>query len=256
MPSQTLRRLAGTAAVALAFSATANAAGLIDSTDALLKYSPAFSNAIANAAPTDKAPHLAARSFMKGLETVLKDQVPDSERYIFTGRDGKSGMLIYPKDNSTNMLVIASVVPPKGSEHLPIAVCAQQNRRVVGAWNISAKGDVTPREIVANPEGSTKPACNATILAARDQINNLAQSNQPAPTPYSAQPPAAGPTTMQSAKPAEMVAGVSCVLNEDPNQVSEARRLAQSSGSARLRDKMTRVLTECPNGKGLGEPAH
>jgi hypothetical protein len=126
---------------------------------------------------------------MKGLETVLKDGVPDPQMYIFTGRDGKSGTLIYPKDNSTNMLVIASVVPPKGSEHLPIAVCAQQNRQVVGVWNITAKGDVTPREIVANPEGSdNKPACNATIVAARAEITRLAQSNQPAQPPSASEP--------------------------------------------------------------------
>lgn len=254
MPSQTLRRLAGTAAV-LAFSATANAAGLIDNDHALNVYAPTFSSFLAVAAGNDAA-RLRASGFSSGLETVLRGKIPDEKLYALTGQDGKSRTLVYPKYSSLNTLVIAGVIPPKGSEHLPIPVCAQQNGRVVGAWNITAKGDVTPREIIANPEGSNNAACSATIVAAREQINNLVQSNQPPPTPYSAQPPAAGPTTMQSAKPAEMVAGVSCVLNEDPNQVSEARRLAQSSGSARLRDKMTRVLTECPNGKGLGEPTN
>lgn len=254
MPSQTLRRLAGTAAVALAFSATANAAGLIDNDRAVNLYRPTFSSLLAKAAGDDAA-RLRAGGFMSGLETVLRGRIPDEKLYSLTGQEGNSRTLVYPKYSSIDTLVVSAIMPPKGREDLSIAVCAQQNSEVVGAWNISAKGDVTPRTIVQNEAGSNLAACAATIVSARKEINAMAQSNQPAPTPYSAQPPA-GPAVMRSAQPAEMVAGVSCALNEDSAQVNEARRLAQSSGSARLREKMTRVLTECPNGKGLGEPAH
>jgi hypothetical protein len=55
MPSQTLRRLAGATAVALAFSATANAAGFIDSDRSLLTARVNVDNAIAQAAPNDPA---------------------------------------------------------------------------------------------------------------------------------------------------------------------------------------------------------
>lgn len=244
MPSQTLRRLAGTAAV-LAFSSTANAAGLIDNDHALNVYAPTFSSFLAVAAGNDAA-RLRASGFSWGLETVLRGKMPDEKLYALTGQDGKSRTLVYPKYSSIDTLVVAGVIPPKGSEHLPIAVCAQQNGKVVGAWNISAKGDVTPREIVSNPKDSNLAACSATIVAARDQINNLVQSNQPAPTPYSAQPPAAGPTTMQSAAPVKMVAGVQCDKLHD-EEIAEFRRLAQSSGSPRLREKAASIVSGCSN---------
>jgi len=183
MPSQTLRRLAGATAVALAFSATANAAGFVDDAGASIRARGNFDNAIAQAAPNDKAPRLAAGAFMKGLETVLKDGVPDPARYSLTGQPGMSRTLVSPKDNSTNMLVIAGVIPPKGSEHLPVAVCAQKDGQVAGAWNINADGSVVPRLISKNAEGSNLAACAATIVAARKEINTLAGSSPPAQPP-------------------------------------------------------------------------
>ena len=194
MPSQTLRRLAGatalmSGAVALAFSATSNAAGFIDTDRSVLTARVNVDNAIAKAAPNDKAPRLAAGGFMKGLEEVLNGKTPDAERYSLTGQRDPATKeidprfartLVYPKDNSTNMLVIAAVLPPRGSEHLPVAVCAQKDGQVAGAWNINADGSVVQRLITKNAEGSNLAACAATIVAARKEINTLAQSPQPA----------------------------------------------------------------------------
>jgi len=176
-------------AVALAFSVNANAAGLIDSPKALNIYSSLLSESIAKAAPNDKAPRLAAGSFMKGLEEVLNGKTPDAERYSLTGQRDPATKeidprfartLVYPKLSSLSTLVIAGVIPPKGSEHLPVAVCAQKDGQVAGAWNINADGSVVQRLITKNAEGSNLAACAATIVAARKEINTLAQSPQPA----------------------------------------------------------------------------
>ena len=180
MPSQTLRRLAGATAVALAFSVNANAAGFIDDAGASIRAAGNFDNVIAKAAPNDPAPRLRARGFMKGLEEVLNGKTPDAEMYSLTGQPGKSRTLVYPRYSSINTLVIAGVLPPQGSENLPIAVCAQKDGQVAGAWNINADGSVVQRLITKNAEGSNLAACAATIVAARKEINTLAQSPQPA----------------------------------------------------------------------------
>jgi len=153
-----MRRLAASSVVALAFSPLAQAGGLIDDPSALMHYTPRFSEALAKAAGNDMA-RFRAGGFMSELETALKAPA-DSSR-----------LLVYPKENSTNMLVVAAVVPPKGYESLPIPVCAQQNNKVLGTWQITNKGEVLPVTPVFNPEGSTKAACNAFIIAARSDIN-------------------------------------------------------------------------------------
>lgn len=185
MPSQTLRRLAGatalmSGAVALAFSVNANAAGLIDSPKALNIYSSLLSESIAKAAPNDPAPRLRARGFMSELEAKLKEPA-----------EGKTSFVDYPPRANAELLRIIAVVPPKGSEHLPIPVCAEQNNKVLGTWNITAKGDVLPAAwsgsmVSAAPNSS---ACKDFIMASRAEITRLAQSNQPAqPPPVSEQP--------------------------------------------------------------------
>jgi hypothetical protein len=96
-------------------------------------------------------------------------------------------IVVDPPVNSTNQLVVAGVVPPAGYEHLPIRVCAQKDGRVRGVWDILANGSVVPRPALQNPEGSTRAACNATIMAAQNELNTkLAQPNAPS------QPPPAG----------------------------------------------------------------
>ncbi len=180
MPSQTLRRLAGATAVALAFSATANAAGFIDTDRSVLTARVNVDNVIAKAAPNDQAPRLAAGAFMKRLEATLKEPA-----------EGKTSFVDYPPRANAELLRIIAVVPPKGSEHLPIPVCAEQNNKVLGTWNITAKGDVLPAAwsgsmVSAAPNSS---ACKDFIMASRAEITRLAQSNQPAqPPPVSEQP--------------------------------------------------------------------
>lgn len=180
MPSQTLRRLAGATAVALAFSATANAAGFIDTDRSVLTARVNVDNVIAQAAPNDQAPRLAARGFMQQLEAKLKAPA-----------EGKTSFVDYPPRANAELLRIIAVVPPKGSEHLPIPVCAEQNNKVLGTWNITAKGDVLPAAwsgsmVSAAPNSS---ACKDFIFASRAEITRLAQSNQPAqPPPVSEQP--------------------------------------------------------------------
>ncbi|WP_153163837.1 hypothetical protein [Zoogloea sp. 1C4] len=180
MPSQTLRRLAGATAVALAFSATANAAGFIDTDRSVLTARVNVDNVIAQAAPNDQAPRLAARGFMQQLEAKLKEPA-----------EGKTSFVDYPPRANAELLRLIAVVPPKGSEHLPIPVCAEQNNKVLGTWNITAKGDVLPAAwsgsmVSAAPNSS---ACKDFIMASRAEITRLAQSNQPAqPPPVSEQP--------------------------------------------------------------------
>ena len=185
--STTLRRLAASTAVALAFSPLAHAAGLYGDNDAVNRYRGHFSNSLAQAAGTDTARERAG-GFMVELEKVLAAPTE------------KTQTVVYPKDNSTNMLVVAAIVPPKGFEALPVPVCAQQHGKVLATWNITAKGEVIPRPAVLNPEGSTKAACSAFIVAARDEINQKLASAQPAPQP--AQPPPAVTATTAALAPA------------------------------------------------------
>lgn len=206
-PSPTLRKLAASTAVALAFSPLAHAAGLIDGQDnALGKYRPAFSIALRQAAGDDLAGGR-ARGFMVELEKAL------------AAPSDKTRVLVYPQDNSTNMLVVAAVVPPKGFEALPIPVCAQQNNKVVGTWNITAKGEVQPvawngpaaGEVV--PNVGVKPACGAFINVARADINQkLAQNPPGGNTP--AQPPPTPSGKMVSAVPVPPSGAQVCRVTE------------------------------------------
>jgi len=183
----TLRRLAASTAVALAFSPLANAAGLLDNNDAVNGYRGNLSNELAKAAGTDRARERAG-GFMVELEKALAAPTE------------KSQTVVYPKANSSELLIVAAIVPPKGFEALPIPVCAQQHNKVLGSWNITAKGDVIPRPAVLNPEGSTKAPCAAFIVAARAEMNQkLAEATPPAVQP--AQPPPAVTATTAALAP-------------------------------------------------------
>ena len=105
----TLRRLAASTAVALAFSPLANAAGLLDNNDAVNGYRGNLSNELAKAAGTDRARERAG-GFMVELEKVLAAPTE------------KSQTVVYPKANSSELLIVAAIVPPKGFEALPIPV--------------------------------------------------------------------------------------------------------------------------------------
>lgn len=165
--ANTLRRIAASSVVALAFSPLAQAGGLIDDPNALLQYTPALSKVLAQAAGNDMA-HFRAGGFMKELENTLK---APADKPLFVD---------YPKPVSANMLRVIAVVPPKGYETLPIPVCAEQNNKVLGTWNITSKGEVIPApwegsKVSATP---TSSACRAFIMASRDNINQrVAEGN-------------------------------------------------------------------------------
>jgi hypothetical protein len=150
----------GGAAVALAFSPLAHAAGLIDDNNSVNKYRPAFSEALAQAAGNKEA-HLRAGGFMVELEKTLKEP---SE---------KLRVVDYPARANAELLRVIAVVPPKGFEALPIPVCAEQNNKVLGTWNITAKGEVQPALWTGAmvSERPTSSACKAFILTARAEIN-------------------------------------------------------------------------------------
>lgn len=167
MPANIMRRLAATTAVAMAFSPLANAAGLISDNASVVSARTNMSVTLAKATGDDVA-RARAGGFMVELEKALASPAE------------KTRLVVYPQENSTNMLVIAAVVPPKGFENLPIPVCAQKDNKVVGAWNITAKGDVLPRAIADNPEGSTKGACDATVKLANRELKDQMAAAQPA----------------------------------------------------------------------------
>lgn len=173
----TLRRLAASTAVALAFApvaasaqtspakpqtaceaAQANTGSLVSNGNALNCYAGTFSQTLAKAAPDDEAPRTRAGGFMVDLEAALKAPAD------------KPSLVVYPKTNSNNMLVVYAVVPPKGFETLPVGTCAQQFGKPLAAWNITSKGEVVPRPVVLNPEGSTRAACQATLTAMNNDL--------------------------------------------------------------------------------------
>ena len=160
MSAITPRKLLASTALAVVFASQAGAAGLIDDNRAILRYSGEFSSSLANAAKDDVA-RLHARGFMGQLESTLKN------------RTEKPQVVDYPKPVSANMLRTLAIVPPQGMEQAPIPVCSEQNNKVVGLWNITAKGAVAP---VTNWTGSmvaatpTSSACRDFLRAARDDI--------------------------------------------------------------------------------------
>ena len=176
--NRTLRQLAASTAVAMAFSPLANAAGLMDDTRAVNTYRPLFSEALAKAAKDDAA-HLRARGFMVELEKALQEP---SE---------KIRIVDYPKPVTASMLRVTAVVPPKGFEALDIPVCAEQSNKVLGTWNITAKGEVQPAPWTGARESErpTSSACKAFILASRDAINQKLASGTPAQPPSTAASP-------------------------------------------------------------------
>lgn len=203
-----LRRLAASTAVALAFApmagfaadapakpqtaceaAQTNSGPLLANSNAMNCYRGTFSRALASAAPNYEAPRIRAGAFMFELEKALAAPTE------------KTQTIVYPRENSTNMLVVAAIVPPKGFETLPIPVCAQQHARVLGTWNITSKGEVIPRPIIVNPEGSTKAACAAFMTAARAEMNDKLHAVQPAQPPAAAVSDAGTATTLAAPRP-------------------------------------------------------
>jgi hypothetical protein len=151
-------------------------------TGPFLEYRDGLTSALAQATGDDLA-RGRARAFMVELEKARGE------------RGEQSRIVDCPKPVSANMLRVTAVVPPKGLEELPIPVCAEQNSKIVGTWNITAKGKVAPALWTGARESEgNSAACKGFILAARTDINQkLAEMNSGKPTPYSTTPPAAKP---------------------------------------------------------------
>jgi hypothetical protein len=169
MTTNTLRRLAATTAVAIAFSPLANAAGLISDDAAIVSARANLSITLAKTTGDDMA-RLRSGGFMAALEKAL--EAPSE----------KTRVVDYPKPAVVERLRITAVVPPKGMEALPIPVCAEQNNKVLGTWNITAKGDVIPAPWSGAmvSDTPTSAACKAFVFAARDEINQ--KLTAPVPT--------------------------------------------------------------------------
>jgi hypothetical protein len=176
----TLRNLAGTAAVALAFGPLANPANALDLNDnnTVLRYHGMLSNAIAQSAPNADQPRLRFGGFAVALEDALKSPAD------------KTRVVDYPPRANAELLRILAVVPPKGLESQPIPVCAEQNNKVLGTWAITNKGEVLP--VTGNwslvSERPTSSACKEFILGQRSAINQLAQERANGAPAASTQP--------------------------------------------------------------------
>jgi len=180
LSKNTLKLTAATGAVALAFGAMAPAfagdSGLINDSAAVNHYRPTLSKTMAAVTGDDLARGRAG-GFMVDLEAALR--APASAPQV----------VVYPKQNSTNMLVIAAVTQPVGFSHLDIPLCAQQNNRVIYTGVITQNGEVKklpwdgPVSGEEVPGVGTKPACGAFITAARNEFKKLAQPNAPSQPP-------------------------------------------------------------------------
>ncbi len=173
LSQKTLRRGAATGAVALAFGAMAPAfadgAGLINDDGAVIRYGVALDKTIVAVAGNDLA-GIRAGGFMVDLETALRAPA-DRPRIVD-----------YPKPASANQLRITAVAPPKGFESSSIPVCAEQNDKVLGTWNITPKGEVVSAPWTGNKVAvGTSPACKDFITAARSKFLPPVDPAQPPP---------------------------------------------------------------------------
>ncbi len=173
LSQKTLRRGAATGAVVLAFGAMAPAfagdSGLINDSAAVNHYRPTLSKTMVAVAGDDLA-GIRAGGFMVDLEATLKAPA-DRPRIVD-----------YPKPASANQLRITAVAPPKGFENSSIPVCAEQNDKMLGAWNITPKGEVVSAPWTGNKVAvGTSPACKDFITAARSKFLPPVDPAQPPP---------------------------------------------------------------------------
>ena len=164
--SKAMRRIAAAttfAVGAVALAPSVQACGLIDNVDGLNKYGPTLSTNLVQATGDAKA-SLRARGFIKDFEEQLSKPI-DKPQTVF-----------YPKEVSENMLQIVSLVPPKGMGAMDLPVCAEKGGKVVGLWNISARGEVKP---ITDWKGATTAAdaqsnaCKDFIVAARNNFKQV-----------------------------------------------------------------------------------
>lgn len=171
-----MRRLAATSLAALAFSPLAQAGETVPDREALKKYYNPLTNAFVTASGQPVA-RLLTGAFVYNFERLLRGDPLGDNAAVTTAKNGIR-LLVYPKENSTNMMVVSAVVPPQGYENvLPTSVCLQQEGRVIKAWTISPSGDLAERSTANNPPDSKLAACNATDnLAYRELKQQIAEA--------------------------------------------------------------------------------
>ncbi len=200
MPTSTVLRFlaASTSTLLLAAYATAgNAAGLVEGAPGLIgdqtaigTYRPAFSIALRKAAGDDAA-GIRAGGFCLGLEAVLKGEQIRKDIDMGVSLDDETGakILVYPKRNSSNMLVILATIPPPtlGLEKVMPAfkACFQRNGKVLGGVEVANTGRVTSWDPPHNPAGSSDPPCNEAVYSAADEFAQIAKKGA-APSPEAA----------------------------------------------------------------------
>lgn len=139
---------------------------LLASNAAVNTYRPTLITAIADSSKDQRA-QLGAGGFIVDLEKALKTL------------GDKARLVSYPETRNSDLLMIAAVVPPKAGLALPIPVCAQQYAKVIAAWTITVNGEVLPMATAANPEGSNKAACQATLFAAKREMDKALAAMSP-----------------------------------------------------------------------------
>lgn len=169
----------GLATVALVFS-TAAAANPFGNG----QFVPNVIDSIKVAAPADRDVESRARGFLNSLKEALPSM------------GEKPQIVDYPPRANRELLRITAVVPPKGMEDQAIPVCAEQNNKVLGTWNITPRGEVM--SVTGNwaKETDTHTACKDFIVAARADITRLAQARGISPRVEAAPAPVPGKVSM------------------------------------------------------------
>lgn len=190
LSENTLRRGASTLAfmaVVAGVAPTANAADVhpILSGKASLGVSGGVPMALRKAVPNYLPANERAGAFVVALEEKLA-----------TPLDRPSSMS-YPNPASPIQLVVHAAIPPKGFyEKAPIKICAEMNGAVVGTYNISPQGDVTPdawaggpTTVSAAPSTAFQFACKSYLLEYINQFKPKVVETAPAVKPSAALSP-------------------------------------------------------------------
>jgi hypothetical protein len=137
-----------------------NNGSLVSSSSAMNCYRGGFIKLIETAS-RDADAQTRTRAFMHKLHETMRS--PAEETRIIVAPEGGH------KNN--DLLVIVGVVPSKRTETQPVTFCAQQFGKTIVAGRITHKGELLPADVIPNPAGSTRPACNATIMAAKAELD-------------------------------------------------------------------------------------
>ena len=180
LSENTLRRGASTLAfmaVVAGVAPTANAADVhpILSGKASLGVSGGVPMALRKAVPNYLPVEERAGAFVVALEEKLATPLD------------RPSSLSFPSTVVPSMLVIHAAIPPKGFyEKAPIKICAEMNGAVVGTYNITPQGDVTPdawaggpTTVSAAPSTAFQFACKPYLMEYINQFKAAQVGNTP-----------------------------------------------------------------------------